>query len=287
MTNLLKWGAVYLAACLGLVSCGDDNNDEPNAGGSESGDNVVLVNPSNVFTEATPKSVMGTSVTYNEAGLVTEMRTQDGKVMQFVYGTKLISRTTDADKTVSMTVTEEDGYKFVLNMEIGDNGFVKYCEEIEPEGEMDYWWFGYNEDNQLNYMKRSEGGNEVTNITYEGGNITKVSMYSEEDGESADFTISYTSEAFPNMLDNKGCILLFDETFGIDMDEMKYAYFAGLLGKATKNLPVFCKETSSTDGWQDEEYTWTLNADKLPIVLEIKATSQYGGEYEESLTFEW
>lgn len=41
--------------------------------------------------------------------------------------------------------------------------------------------------------------------------------------------------------------MLFDPTLGIDMDEMEYAYYAGLLGKATKSLPSSNEEDGETE----------------------------------------
>ena len=32
--------------------------------------------------------------------------------------------------------------------------------------------------------------------------------------------------------------MLFDEILDVDMDEMIYAYYGGMLGKATKHLPL-------------------------------------------------
>ena len=33
-------------------------------------------------------------------------------------------------------------------------------------------------------------------------------------------------------------MMFFDTTFDIDVEELQFAYYAGLLGKATKHLPV-------------------------------------------------
>lgn len=63
-------------------------------------------------------------------------------------------------------------------------------------------------------------------------------MVSEEDDDRLSTKIYYTTEELSSAIENKNNIMLFDITFGIDMDEMKYAYWAGLLGKATKYLPV-------------------------------------------------
>lgn len=76
--------------------------------------------------------------------------------------------------------------------------------------------------------------------------------------------------------------MLFDETFGIDMDEMEYAYFAGLLGKATRNLPT---ERTEDDG-DSHTYEWTLNGAGLPIKL-VSTDFRDGDAEEQTMTFEW
>ena len=51
-----------------------------------------------------------------------------------------------------------------------------------------------------------------------------------------------------------------------NMDEMDYAYYAGLLGKATKNLPV--KLVNNENDTYNDNFTWTLNSNGYPISLE-------------------
>ena len=57
--------------------------------------------------------------------------------------------------------------------------------------------------------------------------------------------------------------MLFDTTLGIDMDEMQYAYFAGLLGKATKHLPVRLIDNEG----QEETFTWRLSTSGYPTSM--------------------
>lgn len=59
--------------------------------------------------------------------------------------------------------------------------------------------------------------------------------------------------------------MLFDPTLGIDMDEMEYAYYAGLLGKATKSLP-----SSNEEDGETETFTWTLNSNASIITMLTK-----------------
>ena len=65
--------------------------------------------------------------------------------------------------------------------------------------------------------------------------------------------------------------MLFDKTLGIDMDEMQYAYYAGLLGKATKNLPVKLVDNEN----DTDNFTWTLNSNSYPISFKRDLTVAY------------
>ena len=84
----------------------------------------------------------------------------------------------------------------------------------------------------------------------------------QSDDERMDCDINYTTGEITVPIENKGCLMLFDTTFGIDMDEMRYAYYAGLLGKATNHLPL----SNSEDGDEDF-FDWTLNANGFPTSL--------------------
>ncbi len=275
--------AVLLVSALSVnfVACSDD--DEPVGGnGNNNGNNTEgIVNPSNVFTGERPKSVSGLDITYDSEGLVTEMTT-DGKKITFEY---INVRNSQQNGFVRMTVVDEDEYEsetYVFEMELNENGFVKHCKQIYEDGNTDTWDFGYTKESNLNYMKRSEGGNEITNITYQDGNAVKSSMFSEyEPDNKYECEIQYTSDNVATPIENKGCLMLFDETLGVDMDEMEYAYFAGLLGKATKNLPVMM--TTTEGSYVDtEKYSWILNSDGYPVEMMIITDWS-----EEKLTFTW
>lgn len=281
--KFLKMGAIAImaiASCIGFVSCNDDDKDEPNGGGENE---EMVVNPSKVFTAGVPMQVGTMLVETNPMGLVTAMKSaEDGVNILFSYPT--MSRAESYDVVMDV---DDEGDKTTFNMLLNEMGFAKYCKQIESDGDVEEWWFEYNADGQLIKMKRSEGGNEVTEITYENGNITKVKMRSEDDGDGGDYVIGYGS----SMIENKGCIMLFDETFGIDMDEMKYAYFAALLGKATKNLPMSNAYTRFDPNGEpykwDKAFTWSLNSDNLPIMLTTLTTDEWGTEEPETFEFKW
>lgn len=249
-----------------FTSCSDD----------EEGDNgPATVDVTTVFTGGMPK-VAGDiqSLMYNEDGLVSGMKTTDADIT-FEYA-NVMTRSASTASMVTMTLDYGRGRNTVLKMALGRNGFVESVEQTYSYDNTttDYWSFGYNSDNQLNYMKRSEGDNEETFISYQNGDITKVKQTS-EDGASVDYEtyILYTSPSVTSPIENKGCIMLFDHTFDIDMDEMCYAYYAGLLGKATRHLPM---------GYSDENksryYDWEFYPNGYPKSITVS--------YEKHL-FEW
>lgn len=250
---------------VGFEACSGDDDEDNNSGGSN-----VKVNTSKVFTGGLPKSIDGMLMTYNSDGTLASI-SGDGTSVSFEYGsgTRAV-----ADNTVRMTIYEDGELFATCDMTLNADGYVKSCTETDYDGDVETWAFGYNSDGQLNYMKRSEGGNELTSITYSNGNIVKTKTVSEEEpDESSEYSITYSDVA------NKGCIMLFDATLGIDMDEMEYAYYAGMLGKATKNLP---KSNVDEEG-DTTNFTWTLNSNNLPTKL--TASDNYG--YCENCIFNW
>ena len=261
-------------ACPLLTSCGDDDDDN---GGNNGTENGGVVNPRNVFTAGLPKQVNGFDIHTNSQGLVTSIEGTDPEEGRYITITfEYLQQTKgDSDTDVIMTINEGDDYTTICSMELNEQGFVSYCyeEEFSPYDEPSYqsWKFEYTKDGHLNKMTRSEGNNEVTAITYENGDITKVRTASDDDNEESVTKVFYTNSKIDEMIPNKGCIMLFDETFDIDMDEMKWAYYAGLLGKATKHLPLLIID----DEGDEVEYRWKFNKNNMPL--------SFGSSY----TFTW
>lgn len=274
-------GAVMaVPLCLGLVACGDDDDSGDEPGGGSSANPVENVNPDKVFTSGVPGQVGDMKISTGADGLVSKI---DGEytVATFEY---LGKSRAENNFDVLITVTDKqypDEIEY-LRLRLNRNGFVEYCHETygDPSDSPDEWWFGYNADGRMNYMKRSEGG-EVTDIIYNNaGDIVKVTEKDEE-GDVDTYTVSYGSQ----LIDNKGGIMLFDDCFGIDLDEMKYAYYAGMLGKSTAHLP-YQLVYEYEEGKDVDTFSWTL-ANGLPTKLLTKFESSYGGTYEEEEIFVW
>ena len=258
-----------LGATMTFTSCGS-NNDELKGEVVETG---TEVNPLRVFTGGMPVSFAGATILKNIKGQVSTIQSED-EMVTFEYK-DMSTHASEAQPQVVMTIKNGEVTR-VCNLYLGKDGFVKHCDETKIiDGSVtrkETWDFTYNNDGQLLTMLRSEGGNKKTTIKYQDGNIvetaTTSAVYSDH---KHSYKIFYTSESALPPIVNKGCLMLFDKTLGIDMDEMQYAYYAGLLGKATKNLPVKLVDNEN----DTDNFTWTLNSNSYPISFKRDLTVAY------------
>lgn len=251
---------VITLGCSALISCGNDNKtiepDKPTT--------PTEVNPLNVFTGGVPLSYGEYNILKNVKGQVSAIQANNGdEKITFEY----MESTSNNANTPNVVMTlESKDEKLVLNLFLNKEGFVKHCDETEyHRGDLsrkETWDFTYNNNGQLLTMFRSEG-NERTTIKYEAGNIVSTTEKAVNGTRNKTHKVYYTSQSVPSPIVNKGCIMLFDTTLGIDMDEMQYAYFAGLLGKATTHLPVRLVDNEG----EEESFAWHLNASGYPTSM--------------------
>ena len=265
--------AAVLGATMTFTSCGS-NNDEPKGEVVETGTGV---NPLRVFTGGMPVSFGDATILKNIKGQVSTIQS-DYEIVTFEYK-DMSTHASEAQPQVVMTIKDKKAtLTYVCNLYLGKDGFVKHCDETKKDEGSDYqketWDFTYNNDGQLLTMLRGRR-NKKTTIKYQDGNIvettTTSAVYSDH---KHSYKIFYTSESALSPIVNKGCLMLFDYTLGIDMDEMQYAYYAGLLGKATKNLPVKLVHNEN----RIDNFTWTLNSNGYPISLRA---------FPDDYSFEW
>lgn len=251
---------VITLGCSALISCGNDNKtiepDKPTT--------PTEVNPLNVFTGGVPLSYGEYNILKNVKGQVSAIQANNGdEKITFEY----MESTSNNANTPNVVMTlESKDEKLVLNLFLNKEGFVKHCDETKyHRGDLsrkETWDFTYNNNGQLLSMFRSEG-NERTTIKYEAGNVVSTTEKAVNGTRNKTHKVYYTSQSVPSPIVNKGCIMLFDTTLGIDMDEMQYAYFAGLLGKATKHLPA---RLVGNEG-EEESFAWHLNASGYPTSM--------------------
>ncbi len=268
--------------CTTFYSCSDDN-DEPNDG-QESIPGVV--NPNNVFTGQMPTEISGSKISRNAEGYVNEIVTSDGKVISFEYPEK--SRAEQISNNIIMTV-DEDGDKTFYNMTIGRNGFVtKAYVKFKNQGEHEYeegeWTLSYDNDGHLikayhDYADEQGEDDYTITLQWKDGNIIKT--YKDNGWDS--YSYSYTSASYPSAIKNKGAIFMFESVYPIEVYDLEWVYYAGMLGKGPKDLAVSSSELDDGETYTTN-YIWTLDQNGYPTVFDVEDDDHPGSS---TLRFRW
>ena len=257
--------ALLTAAVIGATSffssCSNKNDDDLIIDGLP---DPVTIDLSKVFTNGTPKEVDSMTIQTDERGLVTSIKTKDEMVSFKYFNTKTRAIVIP---NVVMKV-ERNGKATVYIMYLNNNGFVRRCVIEQKENtKEDTWYFAYNDNDQLTNIIHSADNYKKFTLTYKDSNISEIetkTIVSQTTTRKKDTCkVAYTSDTTPTPIVNKGNIMLFNTTFGIDMGAIRYAYYAGLLGKATKNLPVQLINKSSNKN----NFTWTVNSNGFPTAM--------------------
>ncbi len=273
MNKYLKFASLTLITSVGfgLGSCSDD--DEPNGSTTE---------PSieNVFAEGLPASISGATFTTNAKGQVTKIA-QGSTSITFEYGKFTPSRGNNFTVLMKERDTNYPDEGSDIYMQLNNQGFVEYAYQVyldDEDDEAEEYWFEYNNDGQLTHFRRSENEDDYR-VTYANGDITKV-VHTDEDGDRDEYEFRYTNDENPNVVANKACLMMYEDFFQLnDMDDMDVVYFTGMLGKATKNLPMGYTEKDGDDTYT-VNYHWEFNADKLPV--KFRSDTDW-----EAITFSW
>ena len=211
-----------------------------------------------------PKEADSMTIQTDDRGLVTGIKTKDETVSFKYNNTKTRAIVIP---NVFMKV-ERNGKATVYIMYLNNNGFVRECMIEQKENtKEDTWRFTYNDNDQLiNIIHSADDYKEFT-LTYKDSNISEIetkTIVSQTTTRKKDtYKVAYTSDTTPVPIMNKGNIMLFNTTFGIDIGAMKYAYYAGLLGKATKNLPVQLIDKNGNKN----NFTWIVNSNGFPTAM--------------------
>lgn len=247
MKKLNLWASmVALFLCVGFSSCGDDDdNNAENAG------------TNNVFPEDIKKVA-----TINDGYETTKFNYAGGKLVSVEEGTNSKYTFTYSGNTVTMKSVYKSGNSEdveIYTMNIGSNGYISngtgiYTEKYNNETytSNSTMSFSYDRDGHLTAitMEGQDSDNDTYSsnyqFTWENGNIIRTveSSQSKEDGETYSSTDTRTCTYESNL--NKIGFSFFDEV--ADLDELEYAYYAGLLGKSTKSMLKSVTNVSSAGG---------------------------------------
>lgn len=266
--NLFIAAASALILLPALTACDDDKKQV-----EEEVIEAQIV-PMRVFTAGVPTKVGDLNIVVDNTARVATMSDAANDI-SFSY----LSGSSPVSHSMSMTVRSHSGAVTTCYFTLNDELYASHCTETGPSGTKE-WDFVYNKQNRLEQIKVSGNpGWNVANFTYYMQSIGKVTFGNEGDDNPNTQTIS-------NALNktNKGCIMLFADNYGVDIGNMHYAYFAGLLGRASVNLPAkrtfLSADKTSTD---THEYDWELKADKMPARCTLTDKNQDGTTREQRI----
>ena len=240
-----------------MASCSKDNSDEP----EQKMVNGTDVNPRNVFPLGLPKKISELVLTQNEKGQLIQLaEPNDDERITFEY--KDVALGSTQAPQVILTETDEPD-KHVYELYLNRNGFVTHAKETHYRNDhiagKATWDFAYNADNQLKDAKCSTDKKHIV-LEYQNGNVVKTTTTAT--GKPTEVTTITYATASTRPIENKTGVMLFGATLDADLDYLEAAYYAGLLGKPSKNLPL-----QSEKSGDKANLKWTLDSNGNPTAL--------------------
>ena len=240
-----------------MASCSKDNSDEP----EQKMVNGTDVNPRNVFPLGLPKKISQTVLTLNEKGQLIQLaEPNDDERITFEY--KDVALGSTQAPQVILTETDEPD-KHVYELYLNRDGFVTHAKETHYRNDhiagKATWDFAYNADNQLKDAKCSADKKHIV-LEYQNGNVVKTTTTAA--GKPTEVTTITYATASTRRIENKTGVMLFATTLDADLDYLEAAYYTGLLGKPSKNLPL-----QSEKSGDKANLKWTLDSNGNPTAL--------------------
>ena len=240
-----------------MTSCSKDNSDEP----EQKMVNGTDVNPRNVFPLGLPKKISELVLTLNEKGQLIQLaEPNDDERITFEY--KDVALGSTQAPQVILTETDEPD-KHVYELYLNRDGFVTHAKETHYRNDhiagKATWDFAYNADNQLKDAKCSTNKKHIV-LEYQNGNVVKTTTTAA--GKPTEVTTITYATASTRPIENKTGVMLFGATLDADFDNLEVAYYAGLLGKPSKNLPL-----QSEKSGDKATFKWTLDGNGNPTAL--------------------
>ena len=240
-----------------MASCSKDNSDEP----EQKMVNGTDVNPRNVFPLGLPKKISENVLTLNEKGQLVQFAEPNSKDRATFEYKDVALGSTQAPQVILTETDEPD--KHVYELYLNRDGFVTHAKETHYH--IDHivgkatWDFAYNADNQLKDVKCSADKKHIV-LEYQNGNVVKTTTTTV--GEPTEVTTITYATASTRPIENKTGVMLFGATLDADFDNLEVAYYAGLLGKPSKNLPL-----QSEKSGDKATFKWTLDGNGNPTAL--------------------
>ena len=240
-----------------MASCSKDNSDEP----EQKMVNGTDVNPRNVFPLGLPKKLSKIVLTLNEKGQLVQFSEPNSNDRATFEYKDVALGSTQAPQVILTETDEPD--KHVYELYLNQDGFVTHAKETHYSNDhiagKATWDFAYNADNQLKDVKCSADKKHIV-LEYQNGNVVKTTTTTVVKPTEVT-TITYATASI-RPIENKTGVMLFATTLDADFDNLEVAYYAGLLGKPSKNLPLQSEKSGNK-----ATFKWTLDGNGNPTVL--------------------
>ncbi|MFC2378876.1 MAG: DUF4595 domain-containing protein [Segatella oulorum] len=257
-----------------MASCSKDNSDEP----EQKMVNGTDVNPRNVFPLGLPKKISEKVLTLNEKGQLVQFSEPKSKDRATFEYKDVALGSTQAPQVILTETDEPD--KHVYELYLNRDGFVTHAKETRYSNDhiigKATWDFAYNADNQLKDAKCSTDKKHIV-LEYQNGNVVKTTTTAA--GKPTEVTTITYATASTRPIENKTGVMFFAATLDADLDYIEAAYYAGLLGKPSKNLPLQSEKSG------DKVISkWTLDSNGNPTALDHSFSNS---SERFSTTFTW
>ena len=240
-----------------MASCSKDNSDEP----EQKMVNGTDINPRNVFPLGLPKKISEIVLTLNEKGQLVQFSEPNSNDRATFEYKDVALGSTQAPQVILTETDEPD--KHVYELYLNQDGFVTHAKETHYSNDhiagKATWDFAYNADNQLKDVKCSADKKHIV-LEYQNGNVVKTTTTTASEPTEVT-TITYATASI-RPIENKTGVMLFGTTLDADFDNLEVAYYAGLLGKPSKNLPLQSEKSGNK-----ATFKWTLDGNGNPTVL--------------------
>ena len=240
-----------------MASCSKDNSDEP----EQKMVNGTDVNPRNVFPLGLPKKISEIVLTLNEKGQLVQFSEPNSNDRATFEYKDVALGSTQAPQVILTETDEPD--KHVYELYLNQDGFVTHAKETHYSNDhiigKATWDFAYNADNQLKDVKCSADKKHIV-LEYQNGNVVKTTTTTVVKPTEVT-TITYATASI-RPIENKTGVMLFGTTLDAEFDNLEVAYYAGLLGKPSKNLPLQSEKSGNK-----ATFKWTLDGNGNPTVL--------------------
>lgn len=241
-----------------MASCSKDNSDEP----EQKMVNGTDVNPRNVFPLGLPKKISEIVLTLNEKGQLVQFSEPNSNDRATFEYKDVALGSTQAPQVILTETDEPD--KYVYELYLNRDGFVTHAKETHYSNDhiagKATWDFAYNADNQLKDVKCSADKKHIV-LEYQNGNVVKTTTTTV--GKPTEVTTITYATASTRPIENKTGVMLFGATLDADFDNLEAAYYAGLLGKPSKNLPLQSEKSGNK-----ATSKWTLDSNGNPTALD-------------------